>query len=149
MTDVAAPHPGGSGASVDAGVAPTPTQAGPGMAAPTGAVVGMAAPTGAVVGGPGAGSVGAALRALPLQALHDVELNVEVVLGRARMPLRELLAAHPGTTIELDRSVHSTVDVMVNGTLFARGEMVVVDDSEIGVQVTEVIGVDMGRDGRS
>jgi flagellar motor switch protein FliN/FliY len=88
------------------------------------------------------------LRALPLEALHDVELNVEVVLGRARMPLRDLLTAHPGTTIELDRSVHSTVDVMVNGTLFARGEMVVVDDSEIGVQVTEVIGADMSRDGR-
>lgn len=100
--------------------------------------------------GPAAGAaMEAALRALPLEALHDVELNVEVVLGRARMPLRDLLAAHPGTTVELDRTVHSTVDVMVNGTLFARGEMVVVDDSEIGVQITEVIGADMARDGRS
>jgi len=86
---------------------------------------------------------------LPLDALHDVELKVEVVLGRARMPLRDLLAAHPGTTIELDRSVHSSVDVMVNGTLFARAEIVVVDDAEIGVQITEVVGLGVPRDGRA
>jgi flagellar motor switch protein FliN len=79
-------------------------------------------------------------QALPMDALHDVELNVEVILGRARMTLRDLLAARPRTTIELDRPVRSPVDVMVNGTLFARGEMVVVGDSEIGVQITEVVG---------
>jgi flagellar motor switch protein FliN len=143
MTDVAAAPPGGSEpfAGVDAatGGAPTLAQA-PGMAGA------------GVVAGPlqqAHGLMDAAVRALPLEALHDVELHVEVVLGRARMALRDLLAAHPGTTIELDRAVHSTVDVMVNGTLFARGEMVVVDDSEIGVQITEVIGADGGRDGRS
>ena len=37
---------------------------------------------------------------------------------------------------------------MVNGTLFARAEMVVVDDAEIGVQITEVVGIDVPRDGR-
>ena len=119
-----------------AGVEPDPP------AAPT-------APSGGAAGPVAGATMEAALRALPLEALHDVELNVEVVLGRARMPLRDLLAAHPGTTVELDRTVHSTVDVMVNGTLFARGEMVVVDDSEIGVQISEVIGADMSRDGRS
>lgn len=89
------------------------------------------------------GPAGGSIRPLPLEALHDVELSVEVVLGRARMALRDLLGAHPGTTIELDRSVHGSVDVMVNGTLFARGDMVVIDDAEIGVQVTEVIGAEM------
>lgn len=79
-------------------------------------------------------------QALLMDALHDVELNVEVILGRARMTLRELLTARPRTTIELDRPVRSPVDVMVNGTLFARGEMVVVGDSEIGVQITDVVG---------
>lgn len=79
-------------------------------------------------------------RSLPIDALRDVELSVEVILGRARMTLRELLSAQPHTTIELDRPIRSPVDVMVNGTLFARGEMVVVGDSEIGVQITEVIG---------
>lgn len=133
----------------DAAPTPSATPLVPGVAE----VTTTPAPPGPTLGGTGelngGGLMDAAIRALPLQALHDVELNVEVVLGRARIPLRDLLAAHPGTTIELDRSVHSNVDVMVNGTLFARGEMVVVDDSEIGVQITEVIGVDMGRDGRS
>lgn len=82
-------------------------------------------------------------RTLPLEALHDVELHVEVVLGRARLALRDLLAAHPRTTIELDRPVRSAVDVMVNGTLFARGEMVVVDDAQIGVQITEIVGAEL------
>lgn len=137
MTDVAAaPPPGGS----EAPMVTAPTASRPGVAAATAGV--------AVTDSGSGGLMDAALRALPLEALHDVELNVEVVLGRARMPLRDLLAAHPGTTIELDRSIQSTVDVMVNGTLFARGEMVVVDDSEIGVQITEVVGVDTGRDGR-
>jgi len=79
-------------------------------------------------------------RSLPIDALRDVELSVEVILGRARMTLRELLSAQPHTTIELDRPIRSPVDVMVNGTLFARGEMVVVGDSEIGVQIIDVIG---------
>jgi flagellar motor switch protein FliN/FliY len=86
---------------------------------------------------------GCASQTLPLEALHDVELDVEVVLGRARLPLRALLVARPRTTIELDRAVRSAVDVMVNGTLFARGEMVVVDDAQIGVQITEVVGATM------
>lgn len=146
MTDVApAPPPRTSEADAD-GIGPAP--AGPMPSAGMGAGPGDGT-VGGAAGGLGAGGVDAALRALPLEALHDVELNVEVVLGRARMPLRDLLAAHPGTTIELDRTVHSTVDVMVNGTLFARGEMVVVDDAEIGVQITDVVGSDTGREVRS
>ncbi len=160
MTDVAS-APGGPETFAGAGATGVPGPALPGAGVAGNGAAGMA-PTLARPDGPGAGLgvatapmsptqglVDDAVRALPLEALHDVELHVEVVLGRARMALRDLLAAHPGTTIELDRAVHSTVDVMVNGTLFARGEMVVVDDSEIGVQITEVIGVDAGRDGRS
>jgi flagellar motor switch protein FliN/FliY len=88
-------------------------------------------------------------RSLPIDALRDVELSVEVILGRARMTLRELLSAQPHTTIELDRPIRSPVDVMVNGTLFARGEMVVVGDSEIGVQITEVIGGESAQEAQS
>ncbi len=79
---------------------------------------------------------------IPIEALQDVELKVEVVLGRARLALRELLEVHPGSTIELDRSRNSPVDVLVNGTLFARGEIVVIDDSELGVQIEEVVAGD-------
>ncbi len=100
-------------------------------------------PGGQVPPQPGGQAGGCASQTLPLEALHDVELDVEVVLGRARLPLRALLVARPRTTIELDRAVRSAVDVMVNGTLFARGEMVVVDDAQIGVQITEVVGATM------
>jgi len=72
--------------------------------------------------------------------LQDVELRVEVVLGHARLRLSELLAVRPGQAIELDRTRHSPVDVLVNGTLFARGEIVVIDDSNLGVRVVEIVG---------
>lgn len=83
-----------------------------------------------------------------IELLHDVELKVEVVLGRARLPLRDLLALRPGSTIELDRSRNSPVDVLVNGTLFARGDIVVIDDAELGVQIDTVVGAEGTRQGR-
>ena len=85
---------------------------------------------------------------MPLEALGDVELTVEVVLGRARLRLHELLDARPGHALELDRSRNSPVDVLVNGTLFARGEMVLIDDSMLGVRITEVIGADLVEEAR-
>ncbi len=83
-----------------------------------------------------------------IELLHDVELKVEVVLGRARLPLRDLLALRPGSTIELDRTRNSPVDVLVNGTLFARGDIVVIDDAELGVQIDTVVGAEGARQGR-
>ncbi len=105
-------------------------------------------PAGSGVASPVPPTTAVATGSLPLEALHDVELKVEVVLGRARLSLRELLGAHPGTTIELDRSVRSAADVMVNGTLFARAEVVVVDDTEMGVRITEVVGLELPAEGR-
>ncbi len=74
---------------------------------------------------------------LPLLLLKDVEMQVSVELGRARMPIGSLLSLAPGDVIELDRSANAPVDVLVNGTLLARGEVVLVDD-EFGVRITEV-----------
>ena len=74
---------------------------------------------------------------LPLSLLKDVEMQVSVELGRARMPIGSLLSLAPGDVIELDRSANAPVDVLVNGTLLARGEVVLVDD-EFGVRITEV-----------
>ncbi|HEY3942696.1 MAG TPA: FliM/FliN family flagellar motor switch protein [Acidimicrobiales bacterium] len=97
-------------------------------------------------GAPPGARPGPATTGLPIEALQDVELKVEVVLGRARLALRELLEVHPGSTIELDRSRNSPVDVLVNGTLFARGDIVVIDDAELGVQIEEVVAHDgVGR----
>lgn len=84
----------------------------------------------------------------PLDLLADVEMGVTAELGRTRMTVRELLALTPGAVIELDRLAGSPVDVLVNGTLVARGEVVVIDE-EFGVRVTEIIGIDTTRVRRS
>ncbi len=95
-------------------------------------------------------SAGAGARGgrLPIEALGDVELKVDVVLGRARLRLQELLDVRPGQAIELDRARNSPVEVLVNGTLFARGEIVVIDDANLGVRVTEIVGFDAAKEGR-
>ncbi len=85
---------------------------------------------------------------LPIEALGQVELKVEVVLGRARLRLQELLDVRPGQSVELDRARNSPVDVLVNGTLFARGDIVVIDDTNLGVRVSEVIGNDFTKETR-
>jgi len=76
-----------------------------------------------------------------LELLRDVELAVTAELGRTRMSLRELLSLSPGTVVELDRAAGSPVDLLVNGTLLARGEVVVVDE-EFGVRITELVNTE-------
>jgi len=75
----------------------------------------------------------------PLDLLHEVQMGVTVELGRTRMPLRDILGLAPGSVIELDRPASAPVDVLVNGTLIARGEVVVIDE-EFGIRITEVVG---------
>ena len=81
----------------------------------------------------------------PLSLLHDVEMGVTAELGRRRMTVRDLLSLTPGAVIELDRAAGSPVDVLVNGTVIARGEVVVVDE-EFGIRISEIV-VD-GGDGK-
>ncbi len=76
-----------------------------------------------------------------LDVLHDVEMGVTVELGRTRMQLRDILTVAPGSVIELDRAASAPVDVLVNGTLIARGEVVVIDE-EFGIRITEIVGQD-------
>lgn len=77
-----------------------------------------------------------------LHLLRDVEMGISVELGRTRMTVRDLLSLAPGVVIELDRAAGSPVDVLVNGTLIGRGEVVVVDE-EFAVRVTEVLSPDI------
>ncbi len=70
--------------------------------------------------------------------LHDVEMGVTAELGRRRMTVRDLLSLTPGAVIELDRAAGSPVDVLVNGTLIARGEVVVIDE-EFGIRISEIV----------
>ena len=73
-----------------------------------------------------------------LEAVHDVQVKVRAVLGRARMPIGQLLRLKTGTVVELDRRVGEPVDIYVNDRLIARGEVVMIDNS-LGVTLTEII----------
>ncbi len=77
----------------------------------------------------------------PLTMLGDVEMGVTAELGRTRLTVREILALNQGSIIELDRAAGAPVDVVVNGTLIARGEVVVIDE-EFGIRITEIVGMD-------
>lgn len=97
--------------------------------------LGDAAP--ATVPAPAAPALTADARAL--KVIRSVEMNVTAELGRAQMTVRELLELAPGSVIELDRAAGSPVDLLVNGTIIARGEVVVIDE-EYGIRVSEIVG---------
>src|SRR2546421_2384653 len=73
-----------------------------------------------------------------IEMLMDVALEVSVELGRSHMSIGEILALRTGSVVELDKLAGEPVDVSVNGTLIARGEVVVVDE-KFGVRITEVV----------
>jgi flagellar motor switch protein FliN len=73
-----------------------------------------------------------------LDMLHDVEMEVSAELGRTRMSVRELLGLSPGAIVELDRAAGSPADLLVNGRLIARGEVVVVDEN-FGIRISEIV----------
>jgi len=84
---------------------------------------------------PGAGHAGDNSQ---IDLLLDISLQVTVELGRARMKIQEILALRNGSVIELDRLAGEPADILVNGTLIAKGEVVVVDE-KFGVRVIEVV----------
>src|SRR6185369_10428381 len=73
-----------------------------------------------------------------IDLLLDISLQVTVELGRARMKIQEILGLRNGSVIELDRLAGEPADILVNGTLIAKGEVVVVDE-KFGVRVIEVV----------
>ena len=73
-----------------------------------------------------------------LNLRRDVEMVLTVELGRTRMSVRELLSLAPGSVVELDRAAGAPADLMVNGRLLARGEVVVVDE-DYGLRITEIV----------
>jgi len=87
------------------------------------------------------------VRASRLELLQNVEMGVTAELGRTRMTVRELLSLAPGMVVELDRAAGSPIDLYVNGTLIARGEVVVIDE-EFGVRISEIVGPDSERGGQ-
>lgn len=73
-----------------------------------------------------------------LDLLSDVTMEVTVELGQVQMRVRDLLRLTDGSVVELDRAVTAPVDVLVNGSIVARGDVVVVGD-ELGVRITEIV----------
>jgi flagellar motor switch protein FliN/FliY len=86
-------------------------------------------------------TAGSAARSWGIDMLRDVEMEVTCELGRTRMTVRQLLALAPGDVVELDRLAGSPADLLVNGTLLARGEVVVVDEA-FGLRITEIVTKD-------
>ncbi|MCE5236250.1 MAG: flagellar motor switch phosphatase FliY [Clostridiaceae bacterium] len=70
--------------------------------------------------------------------IMDVPLQVTVELGKCRKSIKEILGFNLGSVVVLDRLAGEMVDVLVNGKLFARGEVVVIDDN-YGVRITEIV----------
>ena len=76
-----------------------------------------------------------------LEAVFDVPVKVQAVLGRSRMDIGELMRLRPGDVVELDRRVGEPVDIFVNNRLIARGEVVLIDNA-LGVTLTEIVRQD-------
>ncbi|GAB3598193.1 hypothetical protein GCM10027446_27870 [Angustibacter peucedani] len=73
-----------------------------------------------------------------LELLQDVVMELSAELGRTTMTVRDLLNLQPGAVVELDRLAGSPADLLVNGRLIARGEVVVVDE-DYALKITELV----------
>ena len=80
--------------------------------------------------------------AADLEAVFDVPVNISAVLGRAHLSVAQLLQLAQGSVLELDRKVGEAIDIYVNNRLVARGEVVMVDESRLGVTMTEIVKAD-------
>lgn len=73
-----------------------------------------------------------------LDAILDIPVTISMEVGRSNITIRNLLQLNQGSVIELDRVAGESLDVLVNGTLIAHGEVVVVND-KFGIRLTDVI----------
>ena len=128
-----------AGAAAAAPAAPAPVQAEAPAPAPAPSATAAAAPLPGVPLVPLANSVSDEVLARGLALLADVSLEVTAELGRSHLRVSELLALEPGSVIGLEREAGSPVDLLVNGSLFARAEVIVVD-GRYAVRITELVG---------
>ena len=73
-----------------------------------------------------------------LDTIMDIPVTISMEVGRSKISIRNLLQLNKGSVVELDRIAGESLDVMVNGTLIAHGEVVVVND-KFGIRLTDVI----------
>lgn len=75
-----------------------------------------------------------------LDIISNIPLQISCILGTATLNVSQLLKLSKGSVIELDKNVGEPVDLMVNGKLVARGEVVIIEN-QIGITLTEVISL--------
>ncbi|EKO3877625.1 flagellar motor switch protein FliN [Vibrio metschnikovii] len=73
-----------------------------------------------------------------LDTIMDIPVTISMEVGRSKISIHNLLQLNQGSVVELDRIAGESLDVMVNGTLIAHGEVVVVND-KFGIRLTDVI----------
>lgn len=73
-----------------------------------------------------------------LDTILDIPVTISMEVGRSKLSIRNLLQLNQGSVVELDRVAGEPLDVLVNGTLIAHGEVVVVND-KFGIRLTDVI----------
>lgn len=73
-----------------------------------------------------------------LEVILDIPVTIAMEIGRTTVSIRNLLQLNQGSVVELDRLAGEPMDVMVNGTLIAHGEVVVVND-KFGIRLTDVV----------
>lgn len=73
-----------------------------------------------------------------MNMVMDIPLDVTVELGHARMLIKDVLELGSGSVVELDRVAGEPVDVLVNGRLVAKGEVIVIEDN-FGIRITEIV----------
>ncbi len=73
-----------------------------------------------------------------LEVILDVPVTLSMEVGRTKLPIRNLLQLNQGSVVELDRAAGEPLDVFVNGTLVAHGEVVVVNE-KFGIRLTDVV----------
>ena len=87
---------------------------------------------------------GAPRTARDLEAVYEIPVTVSAVLGKATMQVSQLLKLGRGAVVELDRKLGEAIDIYVNNRLVARGEVVVIDETRLGVTMTEIVKTDRG-----
>jgi flagellar motor switch protein FliN/FliY len=90
------------------------------------------------MGGGGIPSEGGSENGADLRRLSDVLMELSVEIGRTRMTVGEMLQLRAGSIVTLERLAGEPVDLLVNGTSIARGEVVIVDE-QFGLRVTEIV----------
>ena len=73
-----------------------------------------------------------------LEVILDIPVRISMEVGATKIPIRNLLQLNQGSVVELDRLAGEPLDVLVNGTLIAHGEVVMVND-KFGIRLTDVV----------